>query len=154
MVVHKPSLMSMPFKSLSARMLSMFIAQFSLMLRLLAIAMTFTTDTFGCERLISLVNDLQTVLQSRMEHDCLCSQMWWSTEMHGPHTWNGKRPCRGWIAVGTSIVDTNVTTMHRRQLLKPLRQRQVLDAPLSIQALRAEKWLICGPLRNVYMYFK
>ena len=82
MVVHKPSLMSMPFKSLSARMLSMFIAQFSLMLRLLAIAMTFTTDTFGCERLISLVNDLQTVFQSRMEHDCLCSQMWWSTEMH------------------------------------------------------------------------
>ena len=61
MVVHKPSLMSMPFKSLSARMLSMFIAQFSLMLRLLAIAMTFTTDTFGCERHISLVSDLQTV---------------------------------------------------------------------------------------------
>jgi hypothetical protein len=82
MVVHKPSLMSMPFKSLSARMLSMFIAQFSLMLRLLAIAMTFTTDTFGCERLISLVNDLHTVFQSRMEHDCLCSQMRWSTEMH------------------------------------------------------------------------
>jgi hypothetical protein len=30
----------MPFKSLSARMLSMFIAQFSFMLRFLAIAMT------------------------------------------------------------------------------------------------------------------
>ena len=59
----------MPFKSLSARMLSMFIAQFSLMLRLLAIAMTFTTDTFGCERLISLVNDLQTVFQSRKRWD-------------------------------------------------------------------------------------
>jgi hypothetical protein len=82
MVVHQPSLMSMPFKSLSARMLSMFIAQFSLMLRLLAIAMTFTTDTFGCERLISLVNDLQTLFQSRTEHDCMCSQMWWSTELH------------------------------------------------------------------------
>jgi hypothetical protein len=25
---------------------------------------------------------LQTVFQSRMEHDCLCSQMRWSTEMH------------------------------------------------------------------------
>jgi hypothetical protein len=35
----------------------------------------------------------------------------------------------------TRIVDINVTTMHRRLLLKPLRQRQLLDATLSIQAL-------------------
>ena len=82
MVVHKPSLMSMPFKSLSARMLSMFTAQFPLILRLVAIAMTLTTDTSGCERVISLMNDLQTEFQTRMEHDCLRSQMWWSTEMH------------------------------------------------------------------------
>ena len=82
MVVHKPSLMSMPFKSLSARMLSMFTAQDPLLLRLVAVAMTFTTDTSGCERLISLMNDLQTEFQTRMQHDCLRSQMWWSTEMH------------------------------------------------------------------------
>ena len=72
----------MPFKRLWARMLSMFTAQFPYILRLVAIAMTFTTDTSGCERLISLMNDLQTEYQTRMEHDCLRSQMWWSTEMH------------------------------------------------------------------------
>jgi hypothetical protein len=74
--------MLMPFKQLWARMLSMFTAQFPLILRVVAIAMTFTTDTSGCERLISLMNDLQTEFQSRMGHDCLRSQMWWSTEMH------------------------------------------------------------------------
>ena len=41
----------------------------------------------------------------------------------------GKRPCRGWFAFAKRIVDINVTTMHSWQLLKPLRQRQVLDAP-------------------------
>ncbi len=32
-------------------------------------AMTFTTDTSGCERLISLMNGLQAEFQPRMEHD-------------------------------------------------------------------------------------
>ena len=82
LIVKKSSLMLMPFKQLWARMLSMFTAQFPLILRVVAIAMTFTTDTSGCERLISLMNDLQTEFQSRMGHDCLRSQMWWSTEMH------------------------------------------------------------------------
>ena len=50
----------MPFKRLRARMLSLFTAQFPLILRVVDIAMTFTTDTSGCERLISLMNDLQT----------------------------------------------------------------------------------------------
>ncbi len=79
----QPSLMNeyavqerMPFKRPRARTLSIFqvTAQFSLMLRLVAIAKTVTTDTFGCEHLRSLVNDLQTVFQTRMEHDCLCSR--------------------------------------------------------------------------------
>jgi hypothetical protein len=82
MVVRKPSLVSMRFKRLWARMLSMFIAHFPLMLHSVAIAMTLTTDTFGCERLISLMNDLQIEFQNRTEHDCLRSQMWWSTELH------------------------------------------------------------------------
>jgi hypothetical protein len=82
MVVQKQQLMMTPFKRLWARMLSMFTAQYPLILRLVAIAMTFTTDTSGCERLISLMNDLQREFQSRMEHDCLRPQMWWSTEMH------------------------------------------------------------------------
>ncbi len=65
MVVQKPSLMGMPLKRLWARMMSMFTAHFPLMLHSVAIAMTFTTDTFGCERLISLLNDLQTELNPR-----------------------------------------------------------------------------------------
>jgi hypothetical protein len=72
----------MPLKRLRARMLSLFTAQFPLILRVVAIAMTLTTDTSGRERLISLMNDLQTEYQTRMEHDCLRSQMWWFTEMH------------------------------------------------------------------------
>ena len=51
LIVKKSSLMLMPFKQLWARMLSMFTAQFPLILRVVAIAMTFTTDTSGCERL-------------------------------------------------------------------------------------------------------
>jgi hypothetical protein len=128
MVVQKQQLMMMPFKRLWARMLSMFTAQYPLILRLVAIAMTFTTDTSGCERLISLMNDLQREFQTRMEHDCLRPQMWWSTEMH-PLTYSEWQ--------GTRIVDINVTTMHRRLLLKPLRQRQLLDATLSTQVLPA-----------------
>ena len=64
LIVKKSSLMLMPFKQLWARMLSMFTAQFPLILRVVAIAMTFTTDTSGCERLISLMNDLQTEFQT------------------------------------------------------------------------------------------
>jgi hypothetical protein len=82
MVVKKLQLMMLPFKRLWVRMLSMFTAQFPLVLRLVAIAMTLTTDTYGCERLISLMNDLQAEFQTQMEHDCLRSQMWWFTEMH------------------------------------------------------------------------
>ncbi len=79
----------MPFKRLWARMLSLFTAQvpLRLILRVVAVAMTsrFTTDTSGCrERLISPtgMSDLETEYQTRMEHDCLRSQVWWSTEMH------------------------------------------------------------------------
>ena len=44
--------------------------------RLVAIAVMFTAD------LISLMRDLQTEFQTRMEHDFLSSRMCGSTEMH------------------------------------------------------------------------
>jgi hypothetical protein len=52
MVVQKQQLMVMPFERLWARMLSMFIAQYPPILRLVAIATTLRTDTSasGCER--------------------------------------------------------------------------------------------------------
>jgi hypothetical protein len=39
----------------------------------------------------------------------------------------------GVLEISMIVVDINVTTMHRRLLLKPLRQRQLLDATLSIR---------------------
>ncbi len=54
MIAQKPTLAAMPLRvhirRLWARMLSMLTAQFPLILRLVAIAMTLTTDTSGCER--------------------------------------------------------------------------------------------------------
>ncbi len=64
-IAQKPKLAAvMPLGRLWARMLRMLSAgaQFPLILRLVAIAMTLTTDNCGCERLpvISLMSDLQT----------------------------------------------------------------------------------------------
>ncbi len=68
MIAQKPKLaaaMPGPLGRLWARMLRMLSAgaQFPLILRLVAIAMTLTTDNCGCERLISLMSDLQTGFQ-------------------------------------------------------------------------------------------
>jgi hypothetical protein len=65
-IAQKPKLAAaMPLGRLWARMLRMLSAgaQFPLILRLVAIAMTLTTDNCGCERLISLMSDLQTGFQ-------------------------------------------------------------------------------------------
>ncbi len=64
---------------------------------IIATGMTFTTDTSGCERRISLMSDLQTEFQSRMGHDCLRSQMWRSTEVHRLtySEWQAAQACRG-----------------------------------------------------------
>ena len=105
-------------------MLSMFTAaQFPLILRLVAIAVTLThrdaTDTSGYERLISLMSDLhRQTRSSRPDSEwstTACAlKLWWSAEMDRltySDTQNGKRPCRGCFAVGTRIEDINVT-MH------------------------------------------
>ncbi len=62
-IASDPQLSRMEFNVLWPRMLSRsgFVEQFSLVLRILGIAVTFTVDTSGCERLISLMNDLNEV---------------------------------------------------------------------------------------------
>ena len=40
-------------------------------LRVIGIALTFSVDTSGCERLISLMNNLKTKLQEEMAHETL-----------------------------------------------------------------------------------
>jgi hypothetical protein len=52
-------------------------AAFGIALRIVGIAVTFTVDTSGCERLISLMNDLKTKFQERMGHEYLRDLVWW-----------------------------------------------------------------------------
>ncbi len=65
----KPKLAAMPLGRLWARKLSMLTAhwQFPLILRLVAIAMTLTTDTSRWERLISPMSDFQTGFHSQTQ---------------------------------------------------------------------------------------
>jgi hypothetical protein len=67
------------------RMLSRsgFVKQFSLVpvLRIVGIAVTFTVDTSGCERLISLMNDLKPKFQERMGHEVRSGQVYYSAEV-------------------------------------------------------------------------
>jgi hypothetical protein len=69
----------MEFNVLWPRMLSRsgFVKQFSLVLRIVGIAVTFTVDTSWCERLISLMDDLKTKFQERMGHGYLRDLVWW-----------------------------------------------------------------------------
>ncbi len=71
----------MEFNVLWPRMLSRsgFVKQFSLVLRIVGIAVTFTVDASGCERLISPMNlnDLKTKFQERMGHEYLRDLVWW-----------------------------------------------------------------------------
>jgi hypothetical protein len=64
-IASDPQLSRMELNVLWPRMLSRsgFVRQFSLVLRIVGIAVTFTVDTSGCERLISLMNDLKTKFQ-------------------------------------------------------------------------------------------
>ena len=78
-IASDPQLSRMEFNVLWPRMLSRsgFVKQFSLVLRIVGIAVTFTVDTSGCERLISLMNDLKTKFQERMGHENLRDLVWW-----------------------------------------------------------------------------
>jgi hypothetical protein len=78
-IASDPQLSRMEFNVLWPRMLSRsgFVKQFSLVLRIVGIAVTFTVDTSGCERLISLMNDLKTKFQERMGHEYLRDLVWW-----------------------------------------------------------------------------
>ena len=78
-IASDPQLSRMEFNVLWPRMLSRsgFVKQFSLVLRIVGIAVTFTVDTSGCERLISLMNDLKPKFQERMGHEYLRDLVPW-----------------------------------------------------------------------------
>ena len=60
-------------------MLDGYVRQFNFILRVVGVALTFSVDTSGCERLISLMNNLKTKFQEKMAHetlrDCLVVQV-------------------------------------------------------------------------------
>ena len=78
-IASDPQLSRMELNVLWPRMLSRsgFVKQFSLVLRIMGIAVTFTVDTSVCERLISRMNDLKTKFKERMGHEYLRDPVWW-----------------------------------------------------------------------------
>ena len=65
--------------------------QFNFILRVVGIALTFSVDTSGCERLISLMNNLKTKFQEKMAHETLSDLVWWYKCQHllKPHESTG-----------------------------------------------------------------
>ena len=62
---HDASLSRMKFNELWPIMLDGYAQQFNFILRVVGIALTFSVDTSGCERLISLMNNLKTKFQEK-----------------------------------------------------------------------------------------
>ena len=72
-------------------MLDGYAQQFNFILRVVGIALTFSVDTSGCERLISLMNNLKTKFQEKMAHETLSDLVWWYKCQHllKPHESTG-----------------------------------------------------------------
>ena len=86
LIVSDASLSSMKFNELWPMMLDV-AQQFNFIL----IALTFSVDTSGCERLISLMNNLKTKFQEKMVHETLSDLVWWYKCQHllKPHESTG-----------------------------------------------------------------
>jgi len=104
LIVSDASLSRMKFNELSPIMLDGYAQQFNFNLRVVGIALTFSVDTSGCERLISLMNDLKTKFQEKMAHETLRDLVWWYKCQHQlkPHEWEAvlKRTLVRWNASG------------------------------------------------------
>jgi hypothetical protein len=61
----------MKFNELWPIMLDGYAQQLNFILRVVGIALTFSVDTSGCERLISLMHNLKTKFQEKMAHETL-----------------------------------------------------------------------------------
>ena len=67
LIVSDASLSRMNVNELWPMMLDGYAQQFNFILRVVGIALTFSVDTSGGERLISLMNDLKTKFQEKMK---------------------------------------------------------------------------------------
>ena len=104
LIASDTSLSRMKFNELWPLMLDGYAQQFRFILRLDGIALTFSVDTSGCERLISLMNDLKTKFQEKMSHETLRDLVWWYKCQHHlkPDEWEAvlKRTLVRWNASG------------------------------------------------------
>lgn len=104
LIASDSSLSRMKFNELWPLMLDGYAQQFKFILRLVGIALTFSVDTSGCERLISLMNDLKTKFQEKMSHETLRDLVWWYKCQHHlkPDEWEAvlKRTLVRWNASG------------------------------------------------------
>ncbi len=110
-IASNPQLSRMEFNVLWPRMpcsmpsRSGFVQQFSLVLRIVGIAVTFTVDTSGCEHLISMMNDLKTKFQERMGHEYLRDLVCGGTKKRGFSAMpNGKPHLDAHLSVGARQV--------------------------------------------------
>jgi hypothetical protein len=106
LIASDASLSRMKFNELWPIMLDGYAQQFNFILRgvQVGIALTFSVDTSGCERLISLMNNLKTKFQEEMAHESLvrvtrpCAPIWFggtstnisSSPMSGKQCRNGR----------------------------------------------------------------
>jgi hypothetical protein len=111
LIVSDASLSRMKFNELWPMMLDGYAQQFNFILRVVnpsGIALTFSVDTSGCERLISLMNDLKTKFQEKMQwHTRPCAIWFGGTSANisstlKPHEWEAvlKRTLVRWNASG------------------------------------------------------
>ena len=104
LIASDSSLSRMKFNELWPLMLDGYAQQFKFILRLVGIALTFSVDTSGCERLISLMSDLKTKFQEKMSHETLRDLVWWYKCQHHlkPDEWEAvlKRTLVCWNASG------------------------------------------------------
>jgi hypothetical protein len=106
LIVSDASLSRMKFNELWPMMLDGYARQFNFILRVVGVALTFSVDTSGCERLISLLNNLKTKFQEKMAHETLRDLVWWYKWQHQlrvkPHEWEAvpKRTLIRWSASG------------------------------------------------------
>ncbi len=79
----------MKFSELWPIMLDGYAQQFNFILHVAGIALTFSVNTSGCERLISLMNDLRTKFQEKMAHETVRDLVWCYKWQHRlkPHEW-------------------------------------------------------------------
>ena len=91
-----PSLRTLNFHELWARMLVQFSDEYALVLRLVVISLLIPADTSECERVFSLMNDIKTSERSSMGQQILKNLMLWHIHGHQINE-DGTRkqmPCR------------------------------------------------------------